>query len=972
MANLPAVSAQTKVYQRILGISPQATDTTIEQSSQATDKTIKQSNSVFSVGKATSKELPSEIVLEILQKAAFSNEGSFSLESIKTLSLVSVATFQSISFALDRLFLHSMPGITRAAYTTDNAIRLCKLLHSPEVEEAFDSQQKGASAQLDKEALYTFHKKRIFVKLIENAFLSPIKENILEASKLLLFQGRPSITGWGLIKLLGGKIPTDTEVSSSVIESTSSSVFDKKLEDKQVDHIISNLIEIFTSPIPKARPENPAKNTVEITIEERVEAFLRIPIAELDGGMEKASNDSIRRDMLTSGMCRKIFGISGKLLNRRLAPYWAAETGQLPWLQKMSDAGWSMDMISPLYGHALSGVVNGVRFESMDDFPPSMIERIKNNPYDTTVDKFERVIYRYVDGKVYKGIETSYEGPLNEYALSDAMSGVRFEPVDDLPLSRIEFIKNRSQDTLSENFYKVICRYVNGKVCEVIKTSHKEVIKFLMERGADIGAENEFNIPFVQAIETNNVDIVKFVLDINDERIRCGLKRADSKEQLLQSVSFKMYPLYLAALLGNLDMVKCLDEHGADKDQVQLHDANDTALHIAARRGYFEIVEYLVNKGATLFSMDEKGENPLQKSILATAIDQTEKDINFKIFKFLYLKMKEALGNDEEWQNWKNKFLESAATGGKVAITEFLLSEKANIGIFNSVETTLKKVISNKNIKDETDRLSVFNFLVEHIEEGVFNKFREEVEVDLFKGYREDILNFAVDEKKEDIAIYLINTAPVKYKKSLLYSALGNAVKNKDPNTFLFLVNTSDESSRPLLFAPLLSIYAQTNELGFFSILLEAGAKINHEGHSAWSLLHQASAKNSIDIVEFIFEKLYAENPNTAEAAINLLHGTDSPLSLAVGNKHSKTAEFLVQKGAEIKIESNVPGSAPILLLADAIESGQTEMVKILLESQHFDAKPSNENEELLKLAKNSTHADKENIIELLNNKIQK
>lgn len=68
-------------------------------------------------------------------------------------------------------------------------------------------------------------------------------------------------------------------------------------------------------------------------------------------------------------------------------------------------------------------------------------------------------------------------------------------------------------------------------------------------------------------------------------------------------------PLWYAAGLGNLDLVKLLEEFGAD-----IHDKSegDTPLHAAASGGHVDICEYLLSRGASKYETNEDGETPAE------------------------------------------------------------------------------------------------------------------------------------------------------------------------------------------------------------------------------------------------------------------------------------------------------------------------------------------------------------------------
>ena len=104
---------------------------------------------------------------------------------------------------------------------------------------------------------------------------------------------------------------------------------------------------------------------------------------------------------------------------------------------------------------------------------------------------------------------------------------------------------------------------------------HLDVVKSLVEQGANLHAENEEALTSASA--NGHFDVVKYLVEhgadfhVNDEA------------------------LGLAASYGRLDVVKYLIEQGAD-----LHVLNENPLKWSSWHGHLEIVKYLVELGADL------------------------------------------------------------------------------------------------------------------------------------------------------------------------------------------------------------------------------------------------------------------------------------------------------------------------------------------------------------------------------------
>jgi hypothetical protein len=102
-----------------------------------------------------------------------------------------------------------------------------------------------------------------------------------------------------------------------------------------------------------------------------------------------------------------------------------------------------------------------------------------------------------------------------------------------------------------------------------------EVVKYLVENGADIHANNGYALKY--ASQHGYLEVVKFLVE-NGADIHVG------NDCALRCASF-----------GRLDIVKYLVEHGAD-----IHADNDYALKYASQHGYLEVVKFLVENGADI------------------------------------------------------------------------------------------------------------------------------------------------------------------------------------------------------------------------------------------------------------------------------------------------------------------------------------------------------------------------------------
>jgi len=109
----------------------------------------------------------------------------------------------------------------------------------------------------------------------------------------------------------------------------------------------------------------------------------------------------------------------------------------------------------------------------------------------------------------------------------------------------------------------------NYAFCWASKNGHLEVVKFLVEKGADIHANN--NVALRLASMNAQLEIIKFLVEKGVDI------HADNE-----------YALRFASYNGHLEVVKLLVEKGAN-----IHAGNDDALRFAYINGYLEIVKFL-------------------------------------------------------------------------------------------------------------------------------------------------------------------------------------------------------------------------------------------------------------------------------------------------------------------------------------------------------------------------------------------
>ncbi|MCJ1430169.1 Ankyrin-2 [Sticta canariensis] len=203
------------------------------------------------------------------------------------------------------------------------------------------------------------------------------------------------------------------------------------------------------------------------------------------------------------------------------------------------------------------------------------------------------------------------------------------------------------------------------------REGHIEIVKLLLNTGADINFENEHgNTALHLAVEENHLEIVKLLLNAEAD---VGIKK------------LRKTALRIAAQKGHLEIVKLLLAAGADFDLQGVH--RDTALHSAAIEGHLEIVKLLLAAGADFDIQDNNGHTALHsaafrghleivKLLLAAGADS---DLQIPMDHLL------AAGADINLQDAKGiSALHSAASKGHLEIVKYLLAAGAEFDLQNA------------------------------------------------------------------------------------------------------------------------------------------------------------------------------------------------------------------------------------------------------------------------------------------------
>ncbi|CAC5389194.1 unnamed protein product [Mytilus coruscus] len=206
-----------------------------------------------------------------------------------------------------------------------------------------------------------------------------------------------------------------------------------------------------------------------------------------------------------------------------------------------------------------------------------------------------------------------------------------------------------------------------------IENDHTELVEFLLLNGADVQIADNVNItPLYAAIKGQNVYMV-------DKLIQAGCD--------INIGSQDHAPIFLAARLGRLDIVKILSQAGCDINIANKYGV--TPLYESVHKGHFPVSEYLVHKGCNKDKTDIYGVCPLHIASMAGDLETVK--LLFTAGADLRLRTQQGL-----------TALHLAMEMNRYHVVEYFLTKGANILRKPHSDNSLKSIASvfeRKNIE---------------------------------------------------------------------------------------------------------------------------------------------------------------------------------------------------------------------------------------------------------------------------------
>lgn len=178
--------------------------------------------------------------------------------------------------------------------------------------------------------------------------------------------------------------------------------------------------------------------------------------------------------------------------------------------------------------------------------------------------------------------------------------------------------------------FNEIPRLSNALLRTAIERGHRDLVEFLLQKGALIGACNDLGqTALFFAVQGNHTDIVQLLIKAGANiearewdggytplALAAAKGYIDIATQLIKSKArieprdgLDYTPLLLAVERGHRDMVLLLLEKGCNIEATGMD--GETPLMQAAKYGYEDVAGVLLEKGANVEAMDEKGQTPL-------------------------------------------------------------------------------------------------------------------------------------------------------------------------------------------------------------------------------------------------------------------------------------------------------------------------------------------------------------------------
>lgn len=475
-------------------------------------------------------------------------------------------------------------------------------------------------------------------------------------------------------------------------------------------------------------------------------------------------------------------------------------------------------------------------------------------------------------------------------------------------------------------------------------------VELLIKQGTNVNVAHE-DTALVAAIDIHpkmfDIEIVKMLLNAKG----IDVNRYSTKP--MGAYSWYRTPLIAAVNTGNIEVVKLLIARGAKVNLTDQHFPTsniigpqplNTALHYAAEKGYYDIAELLINKGANIEQLNSTGITPLISSVLNISDESgaVEKENACKVISVL---LRKGAKVDNCPFSPNTKFLKIDLPEGTPATINPNVIVRGGGGI-----TALYYAAMNGFV--EGGKLL--------LDGGAKIGFQH------YTSKATPIMAAAAGDKTGMVRLLLdrgadIESADVLGTNSLLLASIGlkyNTVSlllERKANVNAFVKTTGDNA---LMYAINQSRKEKEKDsIRMMNLLIDNGININFQGPQGNTALMYASGWG-----------VATRNPERAKllldkgAKVNLQNKKgETALMMAANRGYVETARLLIDRGANLELKDAQGRTALMNASAATIDlrdnnSDFPELVKLLLDrGANINAKDKN-NSTALSLAKKNGH----------------
>lgn len=456
-------------------------------------------------------------------------------------------------------------------------------------------------------------------------------------------------------------------------------------------------------------------------------------------------------------------------------------------------------------------------------------------------------------------------GECNKSALQELNDSDELEKVGNTELHYAAADELEDVITFLERGYDINVRNNQGETPLDFAVLHekKDIIHYLVSSGADVNAsDNDGLTPLIDAIFVENDEIIQYLRD-NGARVTA---------EDIENIKDANIALVVSIFLGDVKLTELSISKGADLN-LEFGFGNLHTIHLAAQKNHTEIVRLLISKGADVNAETQYGVRPLflaeEKEMVRFLIENgakankqvIERIGETRMQQYAYLgdleKVKSIIFKDPDELNKRTSggstLLHFASRGGNLELVNYIIEKGGDIHIRNKKKDTIL------HLAVESDNKELVEYLI-----------LQGLDVDAKNSRGETPIYRAIDE----IALLLVG-------------------KGAD-------INLCTKNGYSILTVMALKLNKRTIRK-IITEGIDVDAKDGH-GNTALHTLVIASdtpeeTHKAIEIAELLLSE--GTNINATDADGN------TPLHLAVREENYLLTKYLIQNGADIRIENN-------------------------------------------------------------------